>query len=137
MGKWLTKFLDETPEDQTDIPDTLGDSGRMSALSVPLPATQARNFHPFIAPSASPLPAYCFVAYTDTQGRLRGGWDERSTCTVIQCHGVGARCQVELSNGDRIPLRAVRSVGQLNAEGSLVSAWTVREHGYDGEGSKT
>lgn len=137
MGKWLTRFLDETPEDQTDIPDTLADSGRISALSVPLPATQTRDFHPWIAPSASPLPAYCFVAYADSTGKLRGGWEERSSCTVKQCHGLGAACQVELSNGDMIPLRAVRSVGQLNSEGRLVSAWTVKDHGYDGEGSKT
>lgn len=88
-----------------------------------------------IDPSTSPLPPYCFVTYIDTQGRLRGGWDERATCTVKQSHGVGANCQVELANGVRIPLRAVRAVGHLNAAGRLVGAWTVREHGYDGNGS--
>lgn len=84
-------------------------------------------------PPPSPLPLPCFVTFTDSQGRLRGGWEERATCMVKQCHGVGAHCQAELVNGDKIPLRAVRAVGQLNAEGRLIGAWSVRDHGYDGQ----
>ncbi len=78
-----------------------------------------------------PLLPHCFVTYTDSQGRLRGGWDERATSTVKQCHRVGADYKVELINGSRIPLWAVRAVGQLNVEGRIIAAWTVREHGYD------
>lgn len=85
-------------------------------------------------PPASPLPLHCFVTYTDSQGRLCGGWDERNACTVKQCHGVGPDCRVELAKGGMIPLRAVRAVGSLNAEGRLIAAWSVREHGYDGNG---
>ncbi len=87
-------------------------------------------------PPASPLPPYSYVTYTDHQGRLRGGWEERATCTVRQCHGVGASCRVELSNGDMIPLQAVRAVGLLNAEGRFIRAWEVRRHGLDGMKSK-
>lgn len=87
-------------------------------------------------PPASPLPPYSYVTYTDHQGRLRGGWEERATCTVRQCHGVGASCRVELSNGDMISLQAVRAVGQLNAEGRFIRAWEVRRHGLDGMRSK-
>lgn len=133
MDRWLVKFLDETLEDRTDIPDTLPDSVRMSVLSVPLPGILAEKLpSPSPAPQTSPLPPYCFVTYTDSQWRLRGGWGARDTCTVRQCHGGGAACQVELFNRDLIPLQAVRAVGQLNAEGRLVAVWTVREHGYDG-----
>lgn len=133
MSKWLAKFLDETLEDRTDIPDTLPDSARMSVLSVPLSGILAEKLPSLPpAPAAPPLPPYCFVTYIDSQWRLRGGWDERNACTVRQCHGGGAACQVELSNGDFIPLQAVRAVGQLNAEGRLVAAWEVRDHGYNG-----
>lgn len=52
----------------------------------------------------------------------------------MQYHGVGADSPVELSNGSLISLQAVRAVGKLNAEGRLIGAWAVREHGYDGNG---
>jgi hypothetical protein len=83
-------------------------------------------------PPASPLPHHCFVTYIDARGALCGGWDERGTSRVTQCHGTGGNCQVELSDGRRIPLRSIRAVGQTDAAGNLLAAWTVREHGYDG-----
>lgn len=135
MDKWLAKFLDDSLEDRTDIPDTLPNSVSMSVLSVPVSGIPAKKiFSPTVDSPASPLPAHCFVTYSDTQGRLCGGWDERNACTVKQCHGVGADCQIRLSDGHTIPLRAVRAVGQLNTEGRLIAVWTVREHGYDGNG---
>lgn len=134
MNNWLTKFLDETREDRTDIPDTLPDFGRTSVLSVPLSDILAEKLPaPSVATPATPvLSTRCFVTYLDSTGRLCGGWDERSACMVRQCHGLGSACQVELSSGVMISLRAVRAVGQLNDEGRLLAAWTVREHGYDG-----
>ena len=135
MNRWLAKFLDEGLEDRTDITDTKHHSALMSVLSVPLSGILAEELpSPPPAPPAPPLPLYCFVTYIDSSGRLCGGWDERNACTVRQCHGSGAACQVELSNRDFIPLQAVRAVGQLNAEGRLVAVWTVRDHGYDGNG---
>ena len=80
----------------------------------------------------SPLPRHCFVTYIDGHGRLLGGWDERATSTVKRCHGTGQSCQVELSDGRRIPLRSIRAVGQTNEDGRLLAAWTVRECGLDG-----
>ena len=133
MNRWLAKFLDEGLEDRTDITDTKHDSAIMSVLSVPLSGILVEKLPSLPpAPAAPPLPPYCFVTYIDSQWQLRGGWDERNACTVRQCHGDGAACQVELTNGDLIPLRAVRAVGQLNAEGRLVAAWVVQDHGYDG-----
>jgi hypothetical protein len=34
-----------------------------------------------------------------------------------------------------MPLSQVRSVGQTDEAGQIVAAWTVREHGYDGQGA--
>lgn len=79
---------------------------------------------------ASPLPRHCFVTYTDRLGRLCGGWEERATSTVKRCHGTGQSCEVELSDGRRIPLRSIRAVGQTNEEGRLLAAWTVRDCGF-------
>lgn len=133
MNRWLTKFLDETLEDQTDITDTKPGSAQMSGLSVPLSGILAEKIpSPPVAQPAPVLPARSFVTYLDSTGRLCGGWEEWNTCTVRHCLGVGDDCQVELSSGGMISLRAVRAVGQLNAEGRQMAAWTVREHGYDG-----
>src|SRR5262245_27729017 len=78
-------------------------------------------------PPTPPLQPGWVVTYTDQRGRLCGGWDERAHSTVKQCHGTGQGCQVELSDGRRISLRAVCAVGQTNADGRLIAAWTVRE----------
>lgn len=102
-------------------------------LPGPAPSIQPENSSSPVDAPPSPLPPHCFATYTDSTGRLRGGWDERTACTVKQCLGVGADCKVELSNGATIPLRAIRAVGQLSAEGRLIAAWTVREHGYNGD----
>lgn len=95
-----------------------------SGVSVSNTGIAVQN-HSLSDPPSSPLPLPCFVTFSDSHGRVRGGWDERATCAVRQCHGIGAGCQVELANGDRIPLRAVRAIGELNADGRLVSAWSV------------
>jgi hypothetical protein len=134
MGKWLDKFLDATQESEAPIPHTLPDIGTVWALSVPPSSNLSEKLPHQDAPP--PLPRHCFVTYIDRYGRLHGGWDERATSTVKQCHGTGQACQVELSGGQLIPLRAIRAVGQTNPEGRLIAAWSVRGCGYDGEGTK-
>ena len=113
-----------------DLPERKKDSVSLSE-SVSIAGVVAQDPPRPDLPSFPLLP-HCFVTYTDSQGRLRGGWDERATSTVKQCHRVGANCEVELAHGGRIPIRAVRGVGKLSAEGCLIGAWSVREHGYDG-----
>lgn len=134
MGKWLTKFLTEYREPVPDKPDILPSVSGMSGCT---PKNSFQNEGPADSGatlSRPSLEAGWVVAYIDRQGKLCGGWGERDQSTVKQCHGTGQDCQVEFSDGRLIPLRAVRTVGQTNAEGRLIAAWTVREHGYDGQG---
>jgi hypothetical protein len=135
MDKWLAKFLDDTLEDRPDKPDILPQTVSVSGMSGPFPKSLAEiTTHQTAPPSTPPLQTGWIVTYFDRHGRLCGGWEERETSTVKQCHGTGQGCQVELSSGQRIPIRAIRAVGQTNEQGRLLAAWTVREHGLDGKG---
>lgn len=82
----------------------------------------------------SPLQPGWLVAYRDRDGRLRGGCDEREAGTVKECRWEGKEWTVSLTDGQRLPMSIIRSVGQTDSDGKLIAAWTVREHGYDGEG---
>jgi hypothetical protein len=137
MGKWLAKFLDDTHEIEPHIPHTLPDFGTVWSLSVQLSDTLAEISPPqVVEPPASPLPRHCFVTYTDRQGHLCGGWDDRQRATVTQCEWTGRGWSIHLSDGQTIPFAAVRCVGQTNEQGELIAAWSVREHGYDGQGKR-
>ncbi|MGQ0557485.1 MAG: hypothetical protein ACT4PN_16250 [Nitrospiraceae bacterium] len=78
------------------------------------------------------LPGW-LIAHRDQRGRLRGGCDEREVGTVNGCEWTGSSWIVTLPNGDRLPLSKIVSVARTDAQGQVVAAWTVREHGYDGE----
>lgn len=41
---------------------------------------------------------------------------------------------IALTNGESLPLGRIVSVGKTDAMGKVVAAWTVKQHGYDGEG---
>jgi hypothetical protein len=82
-----------------------------------------------------PLKVGWLVAYKDRQGRLRGGCEEREAGTVQTCEWNGAGWVVTLPNGDRLPLSKIVSVAKTDPQGRILSAWTVREHGFNGEGS--
>lgn len=137
MNKWLAKFLDDTLEDRTDIPDTLPDLSRMSVLSVPFSGILPEVS--FLAPkSQSPTPPLqpgWLAAYRYHDGSLRGGCDERESGTVRECRWDGQGWTVVLSNGSSIPLSRVVSVGKTDGSGRIVAAWTARSHGYDGDES--
>lgn len=81
-----------------------------------------------------PLKSGWLVVYRDRDYILCGGCDDRPHGTVHTCQWDGHMWMVILTDGRQLPLLAIRSVGLTDATGRVVSAWTVREHGYDGEG---
>lgn len=81
-----------------------------------------------------PLQPGWFVAYRNQGGTLCGGCDERDAGTVQECQWDGRAWMAVLTNGDTLALSRIVSVGKTDAEGRVVAAWTVRQHGYDGEG---
>lgn len=84
---------------------------------------------------APPLHPGWFVAYRDRRGVLCGGCDDREHGTVEACRWEGNGWTVSLTDGQRVPLSLIRSVGQTDDAGQIVAAWTVREHGADGNGT--
>ena len=86
------------------------------------------------APPAAPLQPGWLVAYRDRRGALCGGCDDRTHGTVQECRWDGNGWTLCLTDGQRVPLSIIRSVGWTDSTGQIVAAWTVREHGYDGEG---
>lgn len=85
-------------------------------------------------PPVEPLQPGWLVVYRARDGRLCGGADDRQRGTVKACIWDGGRWTVTLTDGQRLPLSAVLSVGKTDDAGAVLSAWSVREHGYDGEG---
>lgn len=77
-----------------------------------------------------PLRPGWLVVYRGADGRLAGGCDDRAHGTVQSCPWNGRAFMVFLTDGQHVSLQEIRSV--RNGE----IAWTVREHGYDGEGIK-
>ena len=80
------------------------------------------------------LPGW-LVTYRDRQGKLCGGSEDRAQGTVKECRWEGGQWTLCLSNGEQMPLWNIKAVGQTDGTGRLVAAWTVREHGYDGNGN--
>jgi len=76
-----------------------------------------------------PLQPGWLVCYRDQRGALCGGCDDRQHGTVEECRWDGKGWTVHLTDGPRLPLSIIRGVTTPDG-----AAWTVREHGYDGEG---
>lgn len=89
------------------------------------PTPQSRQASP-----EPPLQAGWTISYRDQRNRLQGG-------TVNQCELGGKGWTVYLTNGTTIPLPWVTSVARVDSQGRTLSAWTVQEHGYDGDGRKS
>jgi len=106
--------------------------GRNASAS--LPQLQREDATACSAP-LPPLHPGWLVAYRDRLGVLCGGCDDRAHGTVAVCLWERTTWTVMLTNGQRLPLPAIRSVGQIDAAGQLVTAWTVKEHGVDGNGT--
>lgn len=79
------------------------------------------------------LPGW-LVAYRYRQGRLCGGSDDRAHGTVKECRWDGIGWTVHLTDGQQMPLYLIRAVGKTDDTGQILAAWTVREHGADGNG---
>ncbi len=90
-----------------------------------------------IAAPTPPLQPGWLVAYQNRAGVLCGGCDDRQHGTVQECRWTGNGWTVELTDGQRLPLSIIRSVGRTDDVGKIVAAWTVREHGFDGEGPRS
>jgi|CXWL01.1.fsa_nt_gi hypothetical protein len=76
-----------------------------------------------------PLEVGWLVTCRDERGTLRRG-------SVVSMGCDSGRWTVTLSDGGTLPLSQVESVGVIDGSGKLVSAWTVREHGFDGNKRK-
>ena len=83
----------------------------------------------------APLQPGWLVTYRDKDYRLRGGCDERDYGTVAKMTWVQGSWTVWLTNGQALSLSIVRAVGKTDGEGRVVYAWTVRDHGHDGDSS--
>jgi len=87
-------------------------------------------------PPVEPLQPGWLVAYRDRTGRLAGGADDRAHGTVAGCTWDGSAWTVTLTDGQRLRLAAVLSVAKTDEAGQVLAAWSVRQHGYDGEGAQ-
>jgi hypothetical protein len=81
------------------------------------------------------LPGW-LVVYRGKDGTLQGGADDPAHGTVQRCWWDGTGWTVHLDDGQRLPLWMVRSVRKTDREGRVIAAWTVREHGFDGNGNR-
>jgi hypothetical protein len=84
-------------------------------------------------PLAPILPGWR-VTYRDKAGQLCGGAEDRARGTVLECRWESGQWIVSLTDGQRLPLWIIRAVGRTDQVGRILAAWTVREHGYDGNG---
>ena len=130
MGKWLEKFSAESPVSRTDTADSMGERPAVSAMAVPHPEVPAT---PAVTP---PLRPGWRIVYRDHQWRLAGGSDDPDHGTVDVCWREGGVWKVRLTDGQQIPWNRIRSVPAIDATGRCAGAWTVREHGYDGQGAR-
>ena len=136
MGRWLAKFSADIPESRTDRTDRRTEKPLLSVLSVPDidVSTKIIPSQPTEEPTP-PLQAGWRIVYLDSLWKLAGGADDPEHGTVDVCRWEGGAWVVLLTDGQQIPLSRIRSVGAVDHNGRCYGAWTVREHGYDGQGA--
>lgn len=132
MGKWLAKFSSDSPESLPDITDTLPS---VSGLSGPdlesLPEIAGRDTSTGV-PTSLIQPGW-LVTYRAPDGRLQGGDLDRHH-GALATSAYGAHGWIfTLTDGQAVHVSSIRGVSRTVADGRIVAAWTVREHGLDGE----
>lgn len=80
-----------------------------------------------------PIEPGWFVTYIDRRRKLQGGAEDRAHGTVKECRREAGRWMVYLTDGQQVFLERIVGVAKVNAQGRIVSAWRVKEHGFDGE----
>jgi hypothetical protein len=115
---------------------------RDSSQSTPIDAESAKSAKPTSShtdtdklpsePVIPPIQAGWLVVYHNAQGALCGGCLDRDHGTVESCSWDGV-WRVRLTDGTQLPLAVIRAVARTDKTGQVLAAWTVREHGYDGE----
>ncbi|TKB64002.1 MAG: hypothetical protein E8D47_12190 [Nitrospira sp.] len=131
MGRW-TEELRELQAMIPEVSDTL--------TGPPAPELVAAALCHSLVATPQPIPPIrpgWLVAYRDQRGALCGGCDDRQRGTVEVCRWNENKWTLCLTDGQEIPLSIVLSVGPTDEAGRIIAAWTVREHGYDGEGPVT
>jgi hypothetical protein len=103
-------------------------------LKVAPPPQPTPDIYGRIEEPVTPIRPRWLVAYRDRQGRLCGGSDDRAHGTVKECRWDGTGWTVHLTDGQQMPLSLIRAVGKTDDTGQILAAWTVREHGADGNG---
>lgn len=106
-----------------------------SPISSKLPAT-IHGTSAALGGPAPPLQPGWLVVYRNNSGTLCGGADDRLHGTVDRCLWEGTAWMLALTDGQRLPLRAITSVGKTDPSGHVVAAWDVRGSGLNGEGQR-
>ena len=105
---------------------------------VSTPPIQAGEGSPLpVPPPIPPLQPGWRIVFMTHQWKLAGGHDDPDHGTVKACCWIAGAWTVQITDGQEIPLSRIRSVAAMDYKGRLMRAWTVREHGYDGEGPVT
>ena len=82
----------------------------------------------------APILSGWLVTYRDKTGKLCGGAEDRDHGTVQACRWEGGQWTLYLKDSQRLSLWQVVGVAKTEATGQVIAAWTVREHGSDGNG---
>jgi hypothetical protein len=95
--------------------------------------------HQRIDDSAACAPTRCprqtrLVAYRGGDGKLHGGYDDPQHGTVRSRQYGSSGQTFTLTDGAVISAKSVVSVGNVDSEGRVIAAWTVRRWGLDGLG---
>ena len=121
--------------DIADIADRVAAEKVAPVSTPPIQADEGASLP--VPPPIPPLQPGWRLVYLDHQWKLAGGYDDPGHGTVEACRWEGGAWSVHLTDGQAIPLSRIRSVAAIDWKGRIMGAWTVREHGYDGQGHST
>ena len=103
-------------------------------LKVPSPSEPIPENQRGIGKPHPPLLPGWLVTYRNQTSTLCGGADDKAHGTVRECQWELGRWVAYLTDGQQLPLSVILAVAPTHPDGRIRAAWTVREHGYDGNG---